>query len=177
MSKMEKVHDRRSADLPINSVVSVAIVSDPFSDIGEKITVLRSVRDDPLAAMHSRGQIDDAQQMAGRKWQSLYEESAIGAIRAIDPAKEAVDGGRMCEPLTDMQIDAFALLGEANRVLGIGGGELVRDILGLGLSVAQAAQTRDYHSEREINYVGHRFRCCLESLAIHWGFAQRKYHR
>jgi hypothetical protein len=176
-SKAEKIHDRRASDLPINASVSITIVQDPYSQNGEQIEVLRSIRDDQLAGMYSRSQIDDAQYRAGRKWQQLYELSEIGAVRAIDPSKEAVDGGGMLEPLTDKQIDAFKAMGECNRVLGEGGGSLVRDVLGRGWSIGMAAQLREYYSEREISYVGHRFRICLESMAILWGYAQRKYHR
>lgn len=174
MGKPEKIHDRRSSDLPINSVVAEVVIKD---QAGDYIQVLRSIRDDQLAGMYSRSQIDDAQYRAGRKWQQLYEISEIGAVRAIDPSKEAVDGGRSPEPLTDKQLDAFKALGECNRVLGVGGGDLVRDVLGRGLTIAQAAQGREYYTERETKYLGHRFRICLESMAIHWGFAQPKQHR
>src|SRR5690242_5172038 len=165
----EKIHDRRTTDLPINSMVSVAIVADPYSDKGEKIEVLRSIRDDHLAGMHSRGQIDDAQLLAGRKWELHLEGAQIGNIRAIDPTKEAVDGGGMREALTDKQIAAFAQLHEASVELGSVGNSLIRDILGERLSVAQAAARRGYNAEREINYLGRRFRECLESLARLWG--------
>ncbi len=177
MAKPETIHDRRSSDLPINSSVSVAIVSDPYSTIGEKITVLRSVRDDPLASMHSRRQIDDAQLLAGRKWQRLYEKARIGPIQAMDPGKPYVDGGRMGDPLTVTQMAASDELNVANVVLGKGGEGLVRDILGNGLSITQAATGREYYKNHEIKYVGHRFKTCLESLAILWGFAQPKAHR
>jgi len=156
-------------------VVAVAIVTDPHSDRGEKIQVVRSIRDDPLGWMHSRRQIDDAQLAAGRKWQKLHEISTIGPISAIDPAKEAVDGGEMREPLTNLQIDAFKELSKVSRELGEFGGALVRAVLGRGLSVASAAAEFNFSSKYETEYIGRRFRECLETLAIHWGLAAPKW--
>ncbi len=171
--KPNKVHDRRSIDLPINSRVAVAIVPDPYSTIGEQITVLRSTRDDPLAGMAARNQIDAAQLAAGREWQRHHENSEVGSIRAIDPTKEAVDGGRLPDPITQKQIGAFYQLHEAKMALGREGDGLVRDILGARMSIRLAAEARGCHGDLEIKYIGRRFRECLETLAVLWGFAGR----
>lgn len=171
----ETVHDRKASELPINAVVSIAIVDDPYSDKGEKIEVLRSIRDDPLEGMKARRQVDDAQYLAGREWQKFNEQACVGSIRAIDPTKEAVDGGQMPEPITDKQIKAFHQLYEADRELGAAGKTLVRDILGFDrLSIAAAAAKHGFSGEREINYIGRRFRECLETLAKLWGFAGKR---
>jgi hypothetical protein len=168
-----KVHDRIAADLPINAVVAKAVVDDPYSTLGEKITVLRSVRDDPLAGMHSRRQIDDAMLAAGRMWQRYHEHSEIGGVSAIDPAKEAVDGGRIPEPITDRQIKAFRELARADRELGQEGCALVRDILGKRMSIGAAAHRRGLTSVRQITYLGRRFRESLDILAKLWGLASK----
>lgn len=170
-SQAVKVHDRMSSDLPINSVVSVAIVQDPYSTTGERIQVLRSVRDDPVAGMHARGQVDDAQLAAARKWQALHEGAEIGSISAIDPGKEAVDGGRIPEPITDRQIKAIRGLAEADKRLGHDGKALVMDILGRRIGIREAAEKRGEFTRSGWEYTGKRFRECLESLAILWGFA------
>ncbi|MDE2099591.1 MAG: hypothetical protein KGL39_20230 [Patescibacteria group bacterium] len=170
-TQTDKIHERLSSDLPINSVVSVAIVDDPYGEKGEKIQVLRSVRDDVLAGMYAREQIDDAQLAAGRKWQQYRELAEIGSIQAIDPTKEAVDGGKIREPLTDTQIFAFKQLDAAREELGKDGSLLVFDILALRWSIQKAANNRGMWKDIEINYVGRRFRECLESLAKLWGLA------
>jgi hypothetical protein len=166
-----QAHDRKSTDLPINAVVAPVVVDDPFSNRGEKIEVMRSLRDDPLAGMFSRAQIDDAQYRAGRQWQSFHEQSAIGALGAIDPTKEAVDGGRMRDVLTDKQAKAIMELRRIEPVLGMEGAALVRDVLGARMSIAVAAARRGCMSEAEAKYIGRRFRESLETLAVHWGFA------
>jgi hypothetical protein len=171
----EKVHDRRSSDLPTNSIVSIAIVADPYSDIGEKIEVLRSVRDDPLAGMLSRNQIDQAQYEAGRQWQRFHEQSEIGSnLRSIDPTKEAVDGGRVPEMLSDAQMKAFRALAGADKELGPLGAGLLRDILGKCMTVSQAALRREFYTQYAVKAIGKHFRWSLERLAIRWGYAQSK---
>jgi hypothetical protein len=57
-----KVHDRRSQDLPRNAEVAAVEVDDPLGlEPGDKIVTLRSIRNDPLARLHSHHQIDEAQ--------------------------------------------------------------------------------------------------------------------
>src|SRR4051794_30810150 len=84
-SMKDKIFDRMASDLPINSVVAPTVVQD---GLGDYIRVLRSVRDDPLAGMMSRKQIDAAQFEAGRLWQQYREDSEIGGARAIDTTRE-----------------------------------------------------------------------------------------
>lgn len=169
----QKIHDRLSSDLPINSSVAIAIVADPYGLNGEQIKVLRSIRDDPLAGMYSRSQINSAQFIAGRQWQIYYEQAEIGSIRAIDPTKEAVDGGRMREPLSKNYSKAQAELTKAKQHLGHYGDGLIMDILGRRLGIKQAAEARGHFRRHEIEYTGRRFREGLETLAVLWGFASR----
>jgi hypothetical protein len=161
-------HDRRATDLLRNAQVAVAVVPDPYGEPGEKITVLRSLRDDILQEMLSRGEIDQAQFDAGRKYERYAEQAEIGNVQAVDPRKEAVDGGRGYEGLTDRQINAVRCLSEAARVLGAKGEAVVRTILidrrrfnHLGDTRAVVAQTRV------------RFFTYLEILAEFWGCATR----
>ena len=54
-----KSHDRRSRDLPRNAEVAAIEVDDPLAlEPGEKIVTLRSIRNDPLARLHTHHQID-----------------------------------------------------------------------------------------------------------------------
>ena len=163
-------YDRRSIDLPINSVVSEAVVDDPLEK-GATLILFRSLRDDPLAGMHSRGQIDDAMLAAGRTWQRYHEESEIGGISAMDPGKEFVDGGKIPEPITDRQIAAIRELNKAHRMLGEYGISLVRDVLERRMSIQEVAVSRSMTRERETLYIGRRFRDCLDEMAKLWGFA------
>lgn len=166
------IHDRLSADLPINSMVAPDVVDDPY-ERGVKLRLIRSVRDDPLAGMLSRGWIPQHEYAAGRKWQAMHEASTIGCISAIDPTKEAVDGGRIPDVLTDHQAKAMKALRAAREALGLRDSVYVADILGERLTLAQCAARHGLVGERGINYIGRRFRDALDTLAELWGYRTR----
>lgn len=162
--------DLRATDLPINAHVSIVDIDDPF-EAGAKITAVRSLRDDPLAAMRASCQIDEVQFLAGRHWQFCYIRSELGAIRGIDPTKQRVDGGQLADPISEVQKKAIKDLNMADRSLGVEGTVLIRDILGRGLTISQAADSRGLITERGHNYIGKRFRECLDTLAIVFCYA------
>lgn len=165
------VHDRKSSDLLINAVVTPVVIEDPY---GDKIEILRSIRDDVLAAMLSRQHIEQHQYEAGRLWEKYYEQAQIGGVSAIDPTKEAVDGGRMREPLTDVQVSAFHKLDEARRELGRFGHGLVMDILGHRRTVVQAAERRNCWTEADRRFIARSFRNSLDSMAVIWSLASAR---
>jgi len=169
MKKPETIHDRRAELSAIQAQHAVAaVVRDPYSTIGENITVLRATRDDPLAGMLARQQIDQAQFESGRAWQGLWEAAEIGAVRGIDPTKEPVDGkGAAASPFTDRQRDAFHELRTVSLTLGFEGDRLVRQILGERLSLQFCADQR----KQTQKYIRLRFRECLETMAKMWGYA------
>lgn len=152
-------------------------VVDPHQPPGQtdaKTTVLRSLRDDQLGQLYSRKQIDLAQYKAGRAWECLYERSAIGLLRAIDTTKEPVDGRRIPEILNDVNAEAAKDLWEIAWVLGYEGNKLVSDVLGKGWSFQQCAAARGNVSEGGVKFLGKRFRECLDTLAVEFGFASKE---
>lgn len=164
-----KVHDRRATDLLRNAQVAPIEVDDPYA-IGEKIVVMRSTRNDPLGGLHARRFIDDAQYHGGRAFQRDFETAERGP-RAIDPGKEAVDGGLTPEPITESQQKAAQKLGEIYRVLGLNGSTLVHNVLIHGMTMEQISIARGTDSELERKYLGKRFRECLDCMAKIYGFA------
>src|ERR1019366_10480523 len=83
-----KVHDRRSRDLLRNAEVAAIEVDDPLAlEPGEKMVTLRSIRNDPLARLHSHRQIDEAQYQGGRGFQNDWEKGERGP-QAGDPPRE-----------------------------------------------------------------------------------------
>lgn len=164
--KAETVHDRL-AQVPLQQQAGIVtdVVRDPA---GDHIRVLRATRDDPLAGMHARGFVDLAQLSAGRAWQQLWEDAELGAVRAIDPTKEPVDGhGPTREAITDRRQHAMAELRLCAVLLGLEGDRLVRAVLAERLQIIAAAQ----RFGRPKKYTGQRFRECLETLARAWGLA------
>lgn len=159
-------HNRQATDLLRNAVVAPVVVDDPY-ERGAKISTVRSIRDDILAEMLSRGEIDQAQFDAGRKYERYAEEAEIGNVQAIDPRKEAVDG-RGYEGITDRQIDAVRALSEAARVLGAKGELVVRTVL-----IDRKRFSHLGMPERATASVRIRFFTYLEILAEFWGCATR----
>jgi hypothetical protein len=107
---------------------------------------------------------------AGLEWQRHHENSTIGAISAIDPEKEKVDGGKIYEPITIRQIKALKELAKAKAILGDHGQSLVYDVLARRMQLIDVARERMMTRDIEINYIGRRFRECLDDLAKLWGF-------
>lgn len=165
------VHDRRSQDLLRNAEVGSIEVDDPMGlEPGDKISVFRSTRDDPLARLHDRRQIDEAQYHGGRAFQKDFEEAERGP-QAIDPSKEFVDGGRLPEPITEGQRRAVLRLNRCERLLGADGSALTHDVLIRGRTTEQVAESRGLKGERWQRYFGMRLRECLNTLAVVYGFA------
>lgn len=166
------VHDRRAQDLLRNARVAVAEVDDPYEQ-GAKIIAMRSVRKDPLADMHARKQISDCEFETGRHWERAYEASEIGGVGAMDPSKEAVDGGRIPEVLTDRQIQAIKELKLAREALGHQGNYLIIQVLGTKMTLEDTARQAHWGhaTEAQYKYVRRRFHECLGTLSVLFGYA------
>src|SRR5580692_3361311 len=172
--KVSQVHDRRAQDLPRNAEVATVEIDNPLGlDPGDKIVTLRSIRNDPLARLHSHRQIDEAQYQGGRAFQGDWEKAERGP-RAVDPTREYVDGGQTREPITERQRKAVLRLNRAERELGADGSALVHEVLVLGLTMEQIGQRRGLRGQRWIDYFARRFRECLDRLALIYGFATER---
>ena len=174
LSRIGKVHDRRSHDLPRNAEVVSVEIDDPMAlEPGDKIVALRSVRGDPLGKLHSHHQIDDSQYRGGRAFQNDWERAERGP-QAVDPSREYVDGVQRREPITEGQRNAVLRLNRAERELGADGSALVHDVLIQGMTMPQVAERRGLHTQRWRDYFARRLQECLDRLALVYGFASEK---
>jgi hypothetical protein len=164
--------DRQSGDKQQNRQYAVMEVDDPYAP-GERITVTRQLRHDQLAWYHTHRQIDDAQYAAGRAYQRDYEAAERGA-RAIDPTKEAVDGGLAIDPLPIGQITARNKLVAIEAILGHYLIRLLQAVLIHGASLSSMAQSQDVAGR---DHVGRMFRMGLELLAVQYGLSHKDYHK
>jgi len=171
MHRSAKVHDRKAQDLPLNAEVAEVEVDDPLAlEPGEKIVTLRSIRNDPLARLHSHHQIDEAQFRGGRAFQDDWEKAERGP-QALDPTREYVDASPSREPITERQRKAVLRLNRISRELGADGSALVHEVLILGMTMEQVGQRRGLSGQRWMDYFSKRFRECLDRLAQTYGFA------
>jgi len=174
-SKAAAPVDRKATEIPYNAKIAPVEVDDPYALAGErtKIVAVRSIRTDPLGAMHARHQIDEAQFQAGRYWQWIYERSSVGAVQAVDTSKEPVDGGSFPEPMTDGQMLAQNKLRKAAKALGQRDAKLIEDVLGHGMFIAKAAEARGHGTENGIAGWRFIFQRALDVLAVEFNFANR----
>jgi hypothetical protein len=160
--------NRQSTDLLRNAMVAPVLVNDPY-DPSAQIVVTRSLRDDPLGRMHVREQIDDVQYQGGRSFQRDFELAGRGP-QAVDTTREPVDGGRGVVEIPEDQYKAARRLKNIFQALGLDGSALTRRVLVDGQTCAQIARARGLKGERWERYFGHRFRECLDRLAVEYGF-------
>lgn len=168
------MHERRATAIGQQGEVAAIDVDDPHAARSdEKITVLRQLRNDPLARLHAHRQIDEAQYRAGRVFQRDCE-LAWRSVRALDPTRERVDGGVTGEPVTDKQVRARKRLDQAERVLGRTMHRVVRAVLVDGMSMEALAKALfDREGETAVKYYGRLFRDALDVLAVEYGLAAR----
>jgi hypothetical protein len=159
-------------DLLRNAQVAPLEVDDPY-EVGGKILVMRSTRDDPLADLHDRNMIDEAQYQAGRAFQRDFE-AAETAVRAIDFTLEAVDGGTLQDPLSEAHMRATEQLKIVYKSLGKDNSVIVHDVLVHNMTRAQIAAKRGYTSRSRQEFYGMLFRDCLDCLAIVYGFSMER---
>ena len=169
-----KAHDRRATESNrgVANHLTPKEVDDPFEQ-GAKIIVMRSTRDDPLGDLHARNMIDEAQYHAGREFQRHFEAVESGA-RAIDFTKEAVDGGRIYEGITDARMKSSDMLTVAYAQLGLNGQVIVHEVLVHNMTRKQMAESRGLTGKSWEEYYGKRFRECLDTLALVYGYAMEK---
>jgi hypothetical protein len=187
IDQQQRIHDRTSAVIPHNAKVFVDEVDDAWGEIKPaefdpkrqelrfegrpRANVIRSTRDDPLSALKAQGVISEVQFLAGQRWSWAHMRSEIGGVRGIDTTRTKVDGGQLPEPLNETVKRALVDLRKARDALGEDGTALVADVLGKGLTLAKAADARGLVSKSGREYVGRRFRECLDRLAIVFGLA------
>lgn len=164
----EKRRDRKATDLLRNARVAPMEVADPISE--GTIVVMRSLRNDILAQLHSHRQIDEAQYQGGREFQKDFETAERGP-QAIDPSKEYVDGGKAAEPITEAMRKSVLRLATVHARLGENGSAIIHDVLIAHYSLDQVAARRQMVRDVEIRYIGRRFKECLDCLALIYGFS------
>lgn len=165
-----EAYDMRANTRAAHSDVAPITVDDPLEK-GGQIVVMRSLRDDPLGALHAAGQVDNVQYLSGRHWQKAYELAEIGGAKGFDYTRERVDGGKIPEPtISDQQAMAFRDLSRARKALGDYGAAIVHDVLACHMTIKQCAHRRMMTREIELNFIGRRFRECLDTMAVVFGY-------
>jgi hypothetical protein len=168
-----KIHDRRAAELPHGASVAVDEVDDPL-ERGATLLVVRSIRDDQLAALRARGHIAEHQFAAGRAWQLLYARAEIGGAKSLDPTKIRVDGAGPGTVIAARRMLAAKRLVRIGMRLGKHGETLLHDVLVGGMTLRRVAAARGLDARPgsgDLTYLGRRLRECLDTVARELGLA------
>lgn len=134
----------------------------------KKITVAVNLREGPIAWMHSKKIISDAQRMAADNFRKLWENCGGTGAKAMDTTKEIVDGGGPREPITDRQIDAGLKLKECRAVIGHRAYSIVEKVCGEGYSIKDFS-----HTQREQKTNADYLKDALTDLSYHFGYASK----
>ena len=173
-SPVAGVHDRQATGLPKGVIPAVVSVPCPSGD-GSTLKVIRNMRRDPVSAMEARKQLAFHQAEAARRWQVDYEGAQLGAVKAMDPMKEPVDGSPpRSDPINDRQRKCLTRLRDADARLGTQGGVLVRLVLVDCLSIQQVAERYGDDTKIMRDRLGWLLRQCLDELAKIYGLADRR---
>lgn len=124
---------------------------------------------DTIAAMHARKQITDREFQAATWYRTAYEINAGAGVRSTLDNSLMVTMTPGPRSPTERTLNAAEKLNEAARLLGPRDNRVVELIVGMGLSVDQAARKvypRASRSDREA--VGRKLREGLETLADAW---------
>lgn len=138
---------------------------------GQRAEHYRARRNDPLAQLLARHQIDEVEYIAGRQWQGAYERAELGGARAIDTTKEYVDGGSFPDPLSNSMAKALGDLRLAARAMGPHSESIVHDVLVRGWTYSQIAAVRGVDDEAHRREYGRVFREALKVLSVVFGLA------
>jgi hypothetical protein len=154
-----------------NAQVAPIEVDDPYEE-GAKIVVLQSTQHDPLPEMISKARsINTTTSRGGIGRQPGGTPRSAACGRSIRPGRRSMAAAcRKCSPTPSAVRDLKA----GCEALGQEGHQLICDVLGRGMSITQAAGNRGLQSETDRKYAGKRFRECLSTLAIRFGYANRE---
>jgi hypothetical protein len=140
-----------------------------------KITVIQSLRDDLLAKMFARHQIDQASFRAGRDYQRLTELSQVTQVRAMDVGRLRGSIGATPNIGSDGQRKASKALIKLELKLwskfGNEGVGVIRKILVDSYTVEKLAAEKGDNSVRHKDFLGQFFRRCLKEMAVILGYA------
>jgi hypothetical protein len=139
------------------------MVDDPY-ERGARLEVVVNLLESPLDRWRAHQDIDLAQYEAGERFRSAWERVGIGGARAFDWRREAVDGGKLRDPLSDGFSRAAATLRDALATLGGSSYRLVVQVIGERKFPSTIAKTKF-----EEKYFSRLVRDSLTELAERWG--------
>jgi len=145
-------------------------IPDPFEP-SRKIVVRRNVRTDPIEYLFARKRIDTALKTAADRFLALWELSAGGSLRSLDPSRDRVDTSRTGSGPSDGALAARDSLDAVRRHVGRSGYSILSAVCGERQAIGDVALAFYEGSRRAEYLVRTRLIETLEELAELWGLA------
>lgn len=160
---------KAAPDEPQNIERGYKVVPDPWEP-GARLSVPCNMRESPIEHMAARKRLNAAQKDAADRYRALYERAQLGPLRAMDLAKERLDGGGAGDAFSDRVMEAARRIAVANRNLGRVAAALVINVVGEGVSIDALARGYPLMTDKRANgYVTGRLIEALDQLVEHWG--------
>ena len=146
-------------------------VDDPLV-AGQRTYAAVNVRESAIDHLVSRRRINAAQAFAGDRFRRLWELSAVGSVKGIDPTKDVVDGNGSMEPVTDARLVASQELKTAIQAIGLSASRVLISVLEEG-SIEKAASRWSsvggiVSGRRAEGYITGTLVDALSNLVKHW---------
>lgn len=129
-----------------------------------KALAMFDMRESYPGFLYAKRWIDDAQKRAADRVRFAYELMGGAGAKAIDYARENVDGGQIAQTVTSQHLQAAKWLREAHDVLGPDGYGLIVRYCGEGY------WPKDFTVNTKTDKTSYAFRDCLTALAEVWGW-------
>lgn len=146
----------------------------------KKPIVVYASKRDVIAGMYARGQIDKAMYLGAIEYAGTFERAMALSVRGVDTSAPVVSGGSGND-MVDTVAEAVRRLARLEARIrndhGRAGVNLVRDVLGDGLTIERSAKRRGGGGRQAAEWCGGTLRRCMEVLAEACGHAVRGAYR
>ncbi|WP_336278515.1 hypothetical protein [Bartonella sp. CB175] len=123
----------------------------------------------PIALLYAKGHVSKAQYKAASRFYIYWRQSQADLHMSLDYTRQKVDSYQSYTHPIERQIEATNHLKTIKISLGVLGYHLVEQVVGYGQAIKDLSS-----SKRKQNSLADHLRDCLDLLAFHWGYANRK---
>ncbi|WP_336293960.1 hypothetical protein [Bartonella sp. CB169] len=134
------------------------------------VKAIVNVQSRPIALLYAKGHISKAQYQAAERFYVYWRQSQADLHMSPDYTRQKVGCSQGYTHPIERQIEASNHLKIIKVQLGILGYSLVEKVVGYGQAIKELNS-----SKRKQNSLADHLRDCLDLLAFHWGYANRKY--
>ncbi|EJF83739.1 hypothetical protein [Candidatus Bartonella washoeensis] len=134
------------------------------------IKAIANARGRPIALLYAKGHISKAQYRAAERFYAYWRQSQADLHMSPDYTRQKIECSQSYIPPVERQIEAANHLQKVKVLLGVLGYRLVEQVVGYDQAIKDLNP-----SKRKQNSLADHLRDCLELLASHWGYANRKH--